>query len=155
MKKFILALLVLAMVLSMTACSSKEPTLTSVLDYPLASQSLSEGKRFLKNCGYEIESVDDDCIIFNGGIWKGYAYTTSVSLNDNQFGTQDTSFEDFVKSVQAELKAACGEPYSSSTNTTLNMTTEFYSYNDKVIAISIISSPITDINISILPAPSK
>ena len=157
MKKLVLALLVLAMVLSMTACSSKEPTLTSVLDYPISSDSLSECKKFLKDCGYEVESAANNVISFKGSVWNGYAsldFPAAVTLDYNSFQS-DVSFEDALESAQAELKAACGEPYATDTNKMLGMTMEFYSYNDKLVHVSIISSGMNSLSITVMAAPAK
>lgn len=156
MKKIIMVLLMLAMILTMTACS-KEPTLTGVLDYPIGSKSVSECKKFLKSCGYEVESATEEIINFKGGAWNGFAsmsFPYGVTLTYNQF-LSDSSFEDTLKATQEELKAACGDPYSSDTNTMLKATTEFYSYNDKVIHMFISNGPMQSISITILPAPTK
>ena len=156
MKKVIAALLLLSMILTLTACG-KEPSVTDLLDYPIGSKSVSECKKFLKNCGFEVESATDAYINFKGDAWSGIAsmsFPYSVTLNYNQFLAKG-SFEDTLKTVQAELKAACGEPYASDTNTMLKMTTEFYSYGDKVIHVAVTTSPMNSIGITMMPAPSK
>lgn len=155
MKKMIIALLVLALMLTMTACG-KEPTVTGLLDYPLGSD-VSECKKFLKNCGFEVESATDEYINFKGDAWRGTAsmsFPYSVTLNYDQFQAKE-SFEDTLKAVQAELKAACGEPYSSDTNTMLRMTGEFYSYGNKVIYVSVITSAMGSLTITMMPAPTN
>ena len=155
MKKWIVMLLALTLVMGLAGCA-KEPTLAAVIkDYPIEAASVNECTKFLKSNGFKVESAEGETIIFDGGNWDGFASTgfpRSVSLNCNTFAV-GSEYEAFVESAIREIKGVCGEPYSSRTDSQLGMTTEFYSYDNKVIHVAIITSGMKSLSITVMQAP--
>ena len=156
MKRTIGLILVLVMLLSMTACG-KTPAFKDLMNYPAAPTDLKACESFLKSCGYEIEYVNEKGITFTDGYWTGYGFTNAVSLTYLYHGKDDADFEKEVSAARAMIQELCGQPYSSreSQQTYFRMLHEFYSYEGKVVTLTVNYSTSNMIDIAIYPNANK
>ena len=151
MKKIIVILLALALLLSLCSCG-KTPAIADLMDYPLGAGSLDECEKFVKSCGYKVESKSEQGIMFTDGTWSGYASLGSVSLDFYSFQNADADFDATADAVRAELKSLCGEPCAGDFNNMFNQTSEWYTTGDKVIYFSIYHG-MENMSVTIMPAP--
>lgn len=148
MKKILSLALAILMLLMLCSCGGKDPSITALAEYP-ASPSLKDAEKFVKSCGYDVTGTTDRSVSFSHGDWTGLAMTQGVSLSYNTIGKSEAEFDAAIEAVRSELEALCGKAYASNTSQMPPITTEFYQYGNKVIAITIIPGTVKSLSISI------
>ena len=152
MKKALSLALVILMLLTLCSCG-KAPSVTNLVEYPVGTTSIRDYEKFVKSCGYKVENTTDQYVSFTDGTWDGMATPTGITLSLNTIGIGNEEFDKEIEAVRQELRSLCGEPYASQSSQMHPMTNEFYAYGDKVVAVTIITSPMKSMNIAIMPAP--
>jgi len=146
MKRLISLVLALVLCVSLVACG-KKASVASLLECP-AGSSAEELEQFLKGCGYTIESVTNDTVIFTHGEWRGMANALAISLSISMNPKQET-----LDAMYNEIREICGEPYNTQNSNFAGMesTMEFYTDGNSIIVWSVSSGMMSSADVAIYP----
>ena len=146
MKKLICLMLVLVLCVSLVGCG--KATLADLLECP-AGSTVEELQKFLKGCGYKIEDVTNDTVIFTHGEWRGMANSLAIDLSINVNPKQET-----IDAMHSEIQKICGEPYNSQNGSFvpgMQSTMEFYTDGNSIVVWNVSSGLLNSASVIIYP----